>query len=110
MESIRSGSRASVVREDAVEADGDLERFNDGRVSLNRRVVDAILEMRITRADIEQLPLALQILFVDFLEGCRIDGECDRNTPEVCELLLRPDLLEHTRFEQTTENAKLGSK
>lgn len=98
-----------MIRGDAIDADDALEHLNDGRVSLNRRVVNAFLDMRITRADIEQLPLALQILLIDFLEGCRIDGECDRNTPEVCELLLRPDLMEHTRFERTAD-AKVGSK
>lgn len=77
-----------------------LAEFGDSTLSLRQRVVRALLRMRLLRADIAQLPLALQILVVDFLEECRRDGRIDRADPAVCRLLLRPDWLAHAEFER----------
>lgn len=80
---------------------------DDPNQTLEKRIVTAFLRMQITRRVLEQLPTAVQYLFADALEQCRIDPPIERSTNEVCTLLLRPDLLAHANFERD-EAIKVG--
>lgn len=105
IETVRWGSSKAAATEEE-EPDADYAGFSEAGVSLRQRVVRAFLRLGVQRADIERLPLALQILFVDYLEECRCDATIDRTDPAVCELLLRPDLLAHAQFEADEAQSK----
>lgn len=108
IEQLRWGSAKAAGADDAEPVDAEFAEFGETGVPLRQRVVRAFLRLGIGRSDIDRLPLAVQLLFVDFLEECRCDASIERSNPAVCELLLRPELLAHARFE--ADEAESNSK
>lgn len=66
-------------------------------------ILNAFLELNVTRKDIEKLPVALHYLFAEVLESSRLNPPIDKGS-RIYELLLRPDLLAHATFDEDRES------
>lgn len=66
-------------------------------------ILNAFLELNMTRKDIEKLPVALHYLFAEVLESSRLKPPIDKGS-KIYELLLRPDLLAHATFDEDRES------
>lgn len=70
-------------------------------LSHNHKIVNAFLDLGITRTDVEQLPIAIHYIFAEALEHSRLTPpiECGQ---KAYELLLRPELLAHFTVDSDT--------
>lgn len=69
----------------------------------SNRILNAFLELNVTRKDIEKLPVALHYLFAEVLESSRLNPPIDKGS-RIYELLLRPDFLAHATFDEDRES------
>lgn len=72
-------------------------------IPVNTRVVYAMLDMHLTRNEVERLPAALHYLFAESLEYSRLSPPIERGI-KAYELLMRPELLAHAAFDSEKDN------
>lgn len=96
------------VSPSAAEPIADKNALMEDRMTTNetsKRVLKKIIEIGMTRKDINRLPPAIHYLLAAELERCRADTPMDCD-PKAFELLLRPELLSNTMHE--TEKQKVN--
>lgn len=78
------------------------KRFISTNVPLCEQVIQMLINMDMTRTDIERLPVALHLMIAECLELGRLSPPMGCSPPTY-ELILRSELLEHTRYQYSAE-------
>ncbi|XP_055843307.1 anaphase-promoting complex subunit 1 [Episyrphus balteatus] len=78
------------------------KRLISTNVPLCEQLIQMLINMDMTRTDVERLPVSLHLIIAECLEHGRLSPPMGC-APPTYELILRSELLEHTRYQYSTE-------